>query len=229
MATFTGFPRGTLEFLAQLEANNNREWFGANKARYETLVREPALDFITTMAPRLEKISEHFVADARKMGGSLMRIHRDTRFARDKSPYKTNIGIQFRHERGRDVHAPGYYVHIDNESCFLGAGAWRPENAALAAIRRRIDEKPGDWRKAVGGKGFNAAFRLGGEALKRPPRGFAADHAAIEDLKRKDFIAIADLSTEEIHSPRVVDTVAERFRQASPFMAFLCAAHEVAF
>ena len=229
MPTFTGFPAGTLAFLRQLEANNDREWFNTNKARYESLVREPALDFITAMAPRLAKISEHFVADPRKMGGSLMRVYRDTRFTRDKAPYKTNIGIQFRHELGRDVHAPGYYVHIENERCFLGAGAWHPDVSALAAIRQRIAEKPGDWRKAVGGKGFKATFQLGGQALKRPPRGFDADHPAIEDLKRKDFIAVADLARGEIHSSHLVDTVAERFRQASPLMAFLCTAHDVGF
>ena len=122
MPKFAGFPPQTLKFLKELERNNNREWFQANKSRYEDVVLEPALDFITTMGPKLHAISDHFVAIPKRMGGSLMRVYRDTRFGKDKTPYKTNIGIQFRHELGRDVHAPGYYLHIDNTGCFLAAG-----------------------------------------------------------------------------------------------------------
>src|SRR5215831_13572407 len=95
-------------FLTDLRANNSREWFAANKQRYEEQLLEPALAFINAFAPRLERISPHFRADARPIGGSLFRIHRDTRFSKDKSPYKTHTGIQFRHEVGKDVHAPGY-------------------------------------------------------------------------------------------------------------------------
>ena len=115
MPKFTGFPPGTLRFLRELERNNDREWFAVNKPRYEALVREPALDFIATMGPKLLSISDHFVALPKKTGGSLMRVYRDTRFGKDKTPYKTNIGIQFRHEVAKDIHAPGYYLHIDNE------------------------------------------------------------------------------------------------------------------
>ncbi|MDP1732873.1 MAG: TIGR02453 family protein [Sulfuritalea sp.] len=100
------FSKATFRFLDELAANNDRGWFEANKPRYEELVREPALDFITAMAEPLAKFAPHFRAEPRKMGGSLMRVFRDTRFARDKSPYKTNIGIQFRHELGKDVLSP---------------------------------------------------------------------------------------------------------------------------
>ncbi len=107
------FPKGTIPFLKMLVKNNSREWFHENKANYELVIREPALDFIKAMAPELEKISPHFRALPKKVGGSLMRVYRDTRFAKDKTPYKTNIGIQFRHELGKDVHAPGFYLHIE--------------------------------------------------------------------------------------------------------------------
>ena len=88
-------------FLAELELNNNREWFGANRHRYEEHLLEPALAFIEDFAPRLQKISPHFRADARPSGGSLFRIYRDTRFSKDKSPYKTHVGLHFRHERAK--------------------------------------------------------------------------------------------------------------------------------
>src|SRR4029079_19043943 len=135
------FDRETFRFLAELAAHNERAWFEANKQRYWDYCMEPAVAFIRAMAPAIASISPHLVANARRLGGSLMRIHRDTRFARDKSPYKINIGIQFRHERGRDVHAPGLYVHIVPGSCFLGAGIWHPDPHALRAIRTEIVEQ----------------------------------------------------------------------------------------
>ena len=168
------FSQETLRFLAELEANNERPWFQANKHRYESAVVEPALAFIGAMAPRLARISGHFSAVPKRTGGSLMRIYRDTRFAYNKTPYKTNVGIQFRHELGRDIHAPGFYVHIEPDGCFLGAGIWRPEPEPLRAIREKIVAEPDRWRRTVTDRRFAAAFELTGERLERPPRGFSA-------------------------------------------------------
>lgn len=218
------FTPQTLEFLRALAANNNRDWFNENKALYERHVRQPALAFIACMAPRLAQISPCFLAVAKKSGGSLMRVYRDTRFSRDKTPYKTNIGIQFRHEQGRDVHAPGYYVHIDPQSVFVGVGIWRPDSRALGRIRDRLLEAGPAWLAARDDAGFRDWFSLSGEALKRAPRGYPADHPLIEDLKRKDFIAISDLSHDQVLSPRLVDTVCERFAAADAYMRFLCQA-----
>ena len=100
------------DFFRELKANNNREWFQANKERYERQVREPLLQFVEDFGVRLAEISPHYVADARRSSGSLFRINRDVRFSADKSPYKTAAGIQFRHESGKDVHAPGFYLHL---------------------------------------------------------------------------------------------------------------------
>ena len=103
------FSKRTFDWLNELQANNNKAWFEEHRSRYEDDVRAPALAYIEAMAPVLRRISPHFTAIAKKTGGSLMRVHRDMRFAKDGQRYKTNIGIQFRHERGRDVHAPGFY------------------------------------------------------------------------------------------------------------------------
>lgn len=92
-------------FLRDLATNNNRAWFHENKQRFEDSVRQPALDFITDFVEPLETLSPHFVADSRTVGGSLFRIHRDTRFSKDKTPYKLNTGMHFRHERAKDAHA----------------------------------------------------------------------------------------------------------------------------
>lgn len=221
------FSKATFSFLDELAANNDRGWFEANKPRYEELVREPALDFIAAMAPELEKFAPHFRAEPKKMGGSLMRVFRDTRFARDKSPYKTNIGIQFRHELGKDVHAPGYYLHIASDECFFGAGCWHPEADMLGHIRDLITANPKRWFAVRDDKKFAAHWALAGDSLTRPPRGYAADHPAIDDLKRKDFIGLAALSAAEVTRSGLVKLAAQRFAAATPLMKFLCEAQGV--
>ena len=218
------FTKATFDFLDELSVNNNRAWFEANKPRYESLVREPALDFIEAMEPVLATFAPNFRAEARKMGGSLMRVFRDTRFSRDKTPYKTNIGIQFRHALGKDIHAPGFYVHIATDECFFAAGCWHPDSDALGQLRDRIAQKPEKWFSARNDKKFISQWELWGDSLTRPPRGYAADHPAIEDLKRKDFVAIAPLSIAEATGPGVVKLAGKRFTASVPFMKFLCEA-----
>lgn len=138
-------------FLRELEANNDKAWWDANKERYLAQVRDPALEFIIDFGARLEKISPHFVAEAKATGGSLMRPYRDTRFSMDKTPYKTNVGIQFRHEAGKDIHAPGYYVHLEPGSCFVGVGLWHPETTVARALRQAIHDDVDGWSSATQG------------------------------------------------------------------------------
>ena len=229
MVRFEGFPVSCTSFLEALGRNNSRDWFTANKQDYETQVRDPALAFIAAMAPELERISPHFGAIPKKIGGSLMRVQRDIRFSKDKTPYKTNIGIQFRHALGKDVHAPGFYVHIEPGRCFLGAGIWRPDAKALARIRDFIVDNPASWRKARDHKPFKGTYALEGEFLQRPPRGYPPEHPLIEDLKRKDFIARSDFDEAEIGVPGFCAMVGNRFRRAGPFVEYLCAALDIPF
>lgn len=226
---YASFKPSTIKFLKQLKANNNRDWFNENKRRYEEEVLDVALNFIQSMHDPLLEIAPHFTAIPKRMGGSLMRVYRDTRFSKNKTPYKTNIGIQFRHEQAKDVHAPGYYVHIDPDTVFIGVGMWRPAPEALASIRQRIDQKPAEWQKAITDKSFRRQFQLGGESLSRPPRGYARDHPLIEDLKRKDFIAVRNLSIDAALQSRFQQKVETSFKAANPYMAFLCKAVGVAF
>lgn len=218
----TYFSKDSMFFLQKLAQNNNRDWFNENKQWYEDAVRTPALQFIEDMAGDIRLISPHFTARPKKMGGSLMRIHRDVRFGKDKRPYKTNVGIQFRHERGKDVHAPGFYLHIEPGECFLGVGIWRPDANALGKIRDHIVEKGEEWVKASRNKTFKKHFELSGESLQRPPRGYDKDEPQIEDLKRKDFIAIMPLEDEKVLSNKFIKTVADQFNLADDYMRFLC-------
>jgi uncharacterized protein (TIGR02453 family) len=216
-------------FLRELAENNDREWFAANKARYVAEVQEPALAFIEDIGLRLPDVSRHFVADPRTVGGSLFRIYRDTRFSKDKSPYKTHVGIQLRHERARDAHAPGFYLHLEPDSVFMACGTWHPDRDTLHAIRTAIATQPARWQAIVDDPAFQERFRFGGEALKRPPAGFDAAHPLIDELKRKDFIAIADLTQSDITSSGFLDSFLELCAEAGGFMRFLCAGARVPF
>ena len=211
-------------FLAELAAHNERPWFEANKARYRTAIQEPLLRFIADFAPELKEISPHFVADPRPQGGSMFRIHRDVRFSADKSPYKTHAAAQFRHRAAKDVHAPGFYLHLEPGGCFVGVGIWHPDGPTLAAIRAALVADPAGWTSAVGDRAFARAFTLGGDALKRPPQGFDPAHPLIDDLKRKDFVAMAPLSEEQAMAPEFLQRFTTHCRAAAPFMRYVAAA-----
>ena len=222
MVRYARFEPRTVRFLEELKANNNREWFKEHKSRYEEEVLDVALRFIISMQEPLAEIAPRFTAVPTRVGGSLMRVYRDTRFSKNKLPYKTNIGIQFRHEQAKDVHSPGYYVHIEPDEVFLGAGMWRPDSDPLRGIRERIAAKPAEWRRAMGSRSFRRNFSLGGEKLTRPPRGFEKEHECIGDIKRKSFIAMRELDVEDCLNPQFQKMVESSFKSAEPFMCFLC-------
>jgi uncharacterized protein (TIGR02453 family) len=223
------FGPGLFRFLRDLRENNRREWFEENRERFLSEVREPAQRFIMAVGERLPEVSDHLRADPRPQGGSMFRIHRDIRFSSDKSPYKTAVGIQFRHARSRDAHAPGLYLHLEPGECFVGVGAWRPERAALRAIRDRIAEDPEGWLGATRSEAFTRVFELGGEALKRGPRDFDPEHPLIADIKRKDFVGIARVPQSFATSSTVVDDFITMAMSGRPLMAFLCRAVDAPF
>jgi uncharacterized protein (TIGR02453 family) len=211
-------------FLAELKDHNDREWFAANKERYEADLLEPALAFIEDFEPHLHAISPHFRADARRVGGSMFRIYRDTRFSKDKTPYKTMAGIYFKHEQSKDVRAPGFYLHLAPGDVFAGGGVWHPDTKTANAIREAVAADPEGWQAAT------ARVELGrGEALKRVPHGFDRDHPLADDLKRKDFAAIERMSEEEATAPRFLERYAQACHSMAPLMRFLCSAVGVRF
>jgi len=223
------FNTKTIKFLKELDKNNNREWFGENKQRYEDEVRTPAFDYIESMSGHMAKISPHFIVSAKKVGGSMMRVHKDIRFSKDKTPYKTNIGIHFKHARGKDVHAPGFYLHIEPGEAFLAAGIWRPESSTLRNVRTLIDEYPKEWTKLAKKLTGKDGFEFGGDSLKRPPQGFAKDHPLIDDLKRKDVIAIRQLKLSEVYAKDFDKNTAKLFKLVAPLVNFICDADDLAF
>lgn len=211
------------DFLRELEQNNNREWFKARKKRYEAEVVDPVTDFIINMAPRVAAISPHITVDPRPNGGSRFRIYRDTRFSKDKSPYKTHVGCQFRHEAGKDAHAPGFYVHLGPGEVFFGGGVWGPQGEALRNIRQRIVDKPTRWEEAVEG------IDLRGDQLVRAPKGFDPEHPLIDDLRRKSFFSFQNAEEKLATSAKFEDAVEAQFEKVAPLMGFVADAMGVEF
>jgi uncharacterized protein (TIGR02453 family) len=224
------FDAELFDFLRDLAANNDREWFTANKARYQAVVQEPLLAFIAAFAKPLREISPAFVADPRPSGGSMFRIYRDTRFSNDKSPYKTHAAAQFRHREGRDVHAPGFYLHLEPGNPLCGAGIWHPDGSTLGRLRDAIVDSPEAWRTAVAAvEAGDPRQRRGGDSLKRPPRGYDPGHPLIDDLKRKDHVTFCPLTEADVLAHDVVERVAAAFRPAIPYVRFLCQALDLDF
>lgn len=220
------FSPETFAFLRDLRAHNDRAWFEANRARYEAHGKAAMAAFVRAFRPHLAAISGQYLADEKT---SAFRIFRDTRFSKDKSPYKTYLGVQFRHQlvtgsASERVHAPGFYCHVgpagdgEMDGCFGGFGTWHPEGDALAAIRRRIAERPEAWAEAKG------SLVLGGESLKKTPLGYDPAHVHAADLRRKDFVVMHDFTEAQVVAPDFVDRYAAAAREAAPLMRFLCVA-----
>lgn len=224
MSTFEGFPADTFRFLEDLKENNNRPWFAANKERYEQSFLQPALELIGCLERPFEAAAPMLRVEAKKMGGSLMRIYKDTRFSKDKTPYKTNIGIHFRHQAGKDAHAPGAYLHIATDECFFGVGIWRPPTEALRAIRTFISQNPTAWKKIAKNKNFGSNFTLYDDRLNSAPRGFDKADPLIDDLRLKSFIGMAPLSKKVLQSPQLVPTLSNLVKCGKPLMLALCEA-----
>jgi uncharacterized protein (TIGR02453 family) len=216
-------------FLRDLKRHNRREWFLENKARYEAAVKEPALQFIADFGPPLQKISPEFLAIPKAVGGSLFRIQRDTRFSKDKSPYKTHVGIRFLHRDAKNVHAPLFYLHLEPRGCFAAIGVWHPEPSTLEKIRQAIVDDPGGYQKATGAARFRKRFEVGGDSLKRPPRGYDPAHPLIEELKRKDFVASCRLDEKDVVRSGFDRRVGEIYRDGAGYVRYLCRALDAPF
>jgi uncharacterized protein (TIGR02453 family) len=223
------FTAQTFKFQRDLARNNNREWFAANKARYEEHLRDPFLRLLSDLQGPVAKLSPHFRAEPKSQGGSLFRIYRDTRFANDKTPYKTWAGARVFHERNRQVHAPSFYMHIQPGNCFVGGGIWHPEPPTLKRIRDFLIDNPSAWTKATRSAAFRKQFELGGDALTRPPRGIDPQHPLIDDLKRKDFVASQAFDDAQALAPDLLRFIERRMHGVAPLVDYLCAALDLEF
>jgi uncharacterized protein (TIGR02453 family) len=202
-------------FLARLKRNNNRDWFLAHQAEFETCIRQPALRFISDFAAPLYEVAPHLIADPRPSRGSLFRIYRDVRFSQDKRPYKTHVAMRFSHG-GKDVHSPGFYLHLEPGGCFAACGLWRPEPPTLLKVRSAIVSRPQQWRTVRKLLNWDDAGKL-----RRPPRGFPGNHEFVEDLKLRDLGTAIDFTDKQVCSPAFMSIFANACRTMSPVGAFL--------
>ena len=209
----------TFRFLKDLAEHNDREWFNENKPRYVDEVRDPLLAFIEAFEPKLDRISSQFVADSRPNGGSLFRIYRDTRFSKDKNPYKTYAGMSFRHHASRELSAPGFYLHVEPGRIFGASGLWHAPTDALLRVREAIVEHPDRWKKATRGRG--RALDEGSDALKRAPRGFDPEHPLVEDLKRRGYTMSENFTRKQACAPDFLSRFAQSCKKSAPLMEFL--------
>jgi uncharacterized protein (TIGR02453 family) len=215
------FTPGLFEFLHQLQSHNNRDWFLENKERYEKQVRDPVLRFITDLNHGLHKINPHIVADPSPTRGSMMRIYRDIRFSKDKSPYKTFVAAHFWHDKGKEGATPGFYLRLEPGDSMLGAGLWHPEPRALKKIRDAIARDPAGWKRITSAGELRAICQMGGESLQRPPRGYDPNHPFIEDIKRKDFTVGLPLADKSVLGSDILKFTLGTYQKMGPFVQFL--------
>ncbi len=241
-ATTAYYTPASLSFLRALARNNSREWFTAHKSEFEQHVRQPSLRLIADLAKPLQTISAEYIASPKPVGGSLFRIHRDTRFAADKTPYKTHVGMRFYHAataataRGTDgnaapgrLDAPVFYLHVEPGASFAGGGIWHPQPDTLKRIRNFLLNSPVSWKQATQSAAFRKQFALGGDSLSRPPRGYDPEHPMIEDLKRKDFVASSQFSDEDLMRPDLAKQLIKRYQVITPMIDWLCGALDLEF
>ena len=209
----------TLKFLKELKKNNNKPWFEANRKRYENAQTE-IKSFVETWIKSYGKKDESIAhLDPKKC---IFRINRDVRFSADKSPYKNNLGAYLT-KGGKNTNLAGFYLHIEPGGCFFGAGNYMPMPDQLAKIRQEIDYNFGDFKKMVSSKKFKDSFGdlTTENKLKRAPKGYEEDNAAIEYLKLKGFTVFKKLKDEELTSKDLVKTITELSVTVKPFIDFL--------
>jgi uncharacterized protein (TIGR02453 family) len=218
---FPGFPTEAIDFFRGLARNNKREWFQPRKQLFEERVKQPMQALVETVNAALMDFAPEYVTEP---GKAIYRIYRDTRFSKDKTPYKTHIAASF-HRRVPVNHGDaGYYFAISHKEVAIGGGVYMPEPPALLAIRNHIAEHHAEFRRILRARQVKQLLgELQGEQLSRVPKGFACDHPALDLLRFKRFILYTTLAPDLATKPTLYTEIVKRFRAMSPFLKFLTA------
>jgi len=218
-SNFPGFSPKAITFLRQLANNNKREWFQPRKEQFEELLRQPMLQLAGLVADQLRTFAVEHVMDPAK---AVHRIYRDVRFSKDKSPYKTNISAMFPRKGLSKMCGAGYYFSISGKDVELAGGIYGPGPAELAVIRAAIAGDPAGFRKVItNAKMTKITGEIRGEQLARPPKGFEADHPAIDLLRRKQLYYFTSLPTSAATSPGLDKVLVKQFKAMAPAMDYL--------
>lgn len=207
-----------IDFLTDLKANNNREWFAEHKDSY-VKAKDNFEAFISELIPQLSSLEEEFAH--LKTKDTLFRIYRDVRFSPNKNPYKTQFSAYFC-KGGKNSELAGYYLHIEPDNFFVGGGVYMPPADLLKKIRQEIDYNGEEFLQIVGDKAFKEKFgELTGEKLKTTPKGYSADNPSIEFLKMKGFVASCQFAKEQVLAPNFDEQLMHSFLAMKPLINFL--------
>jgi uncharacterized protein (TIGR02453 family) len=213
------FDEDALRFLRGLKRNNKREWFEARREVYEGKLKAPMLALVERLT---DGMTQYAPAHVRPAGKCLFRIYRDTRFSADKSPYKTHLGAWWARSGLDKTSGGGYYMHVGAEEVVIAAGVYMPEKNQLLAIRRRLLEHHTEWKKLIEDRKLLRSFHIHDPmALTRPPKGFPADHPAMEWIKWRQWGVTAHLPSEAALQAGLAEEIEKRFRLAAPLVDFL--------
>ena len=213
------FSEEALRFLRGLKRNNKREWFEARRDIYERVVKTPMLALVERLS---EGMADYAPSHIRPAGKILFRIYRDTRFSHDKSPYKTHLGAWWARAGMEKTSGGGYYMHIGADEFVIAAGCYMPEKEQLLAIRRHLLEHHEEFRRLMDDRKLLRAFKVHDPmALSRPPKGFPADHPAMEWIKWRQWGVTAHLPAETALKRGLAQEIEKRFRLAAPLVDFL--------
>lgn len=209
-----------LHFLRSLKKNNTKEWFDANRKTYESAKKEMQ-DFTTALIQQFSVIDPSIAHLTYK--DCMFRINRDVRFSKDKSPYKTNMGIYIC-AGGKKSMMAGYYLHIEPGASFVGGGLYMPMPKELAKVRQEIDYNFDVFKKILASKSFKTQFGAlneGEDKLSRVPKGYEADNPAAEFLKHKSFIVMKPISDKEVMDKKLMPETIKAFQALKPLVEFL--------
>jgi uncharacterized protein (TIGR02453 family) len=214
----TVITKDTINFLNDLKKNNNREWFRANKSRYDA-ARGEFLNLASYLLVEIQAIDPDI--GPLKPGDTLFRIYRDVRFSSDKSPFKTHMGAYFV-KGGKQSGNAGYYFHLEPGESFTAGGIWQPTPDILKAVRMEIYENPVEFRSIIQNKAFIDNFgEIHGEKLKTPPKGFPKDFSEIEWLKYKSFTVFRNITDKLVLSEQLIEDAVRVFQLMLPLNRFI--------
>ena len=218
-SAFPGFPKEGLEFLRKLARNNRREWFQPRKQIYESQVKQPMRELVMAVNGEMARFAPEYVTDPDK---AIYRIYRDTRFSKDKTPYKTHIAASFHRRAPGASGEAGFYFAISPKNVAVGGGVYMPPPETLRGIRQHLAEHHAEFRKLIKGRALREQFgELDGEQLTRVPKGFDAAHPAADLVRYKQFFFYIEMPPDLAGSSQVSGEIVRRFRTVTPFLRFL--------
>lgn len=216
---FPGFSPDALSFLRALKRNNRRDWFQPRKEKFEALIKAPMLELIECLNQQLMDFAPQYITPPQK---AVYRIYRDTRFSKDKTPYKTHVSAIFPHSHAVKREGAVFYFHFTEKELLIFGGAWAPERDELLAYRAHLAEHHEEFRRILAEKQLKRLVgSLEGEQLSRMPKGFCEDHPAESLLRHRQWYLESTLDAKVIASPKVVSEIARRFALMAPMVEFL--------